>query len=59
MLSNGGIDPTSLASVDQKKQHFVFWSTLPHLVVTNTSNTHILETGGPNPKSFFFLDFWR
>jgi len=49
------IDPliTFLASVDQKKDHFVFWSMPHHLVVTNTLNTHISETGGSISKVFF------
>jgi len=55
MSRNGGIYPfiTSLASVDQKKKQFVFWSTPCHLVVTKTLNTYISETDGPNLKFFF------
>jgi len=57
MSSNGGTDSliTPLASVDEKKQPFVFWSTQRHLVVTKTLNIHISETSGPN--SNFLLRF--
>ena len=55
---NGGIDPsiTYLISVDQKKQQFVFWSTLHHVMLTKTLNIPISETDGPISK-LFFLNF--